>query len=229
MKILVVGSTGGSGRAAVEHLLAAGHEVTAFARRADRITSRSELLRVVVGDVLSPRDVEMAVKGQDAVIVTLGISENPFTVRIRGAAQTSLDVRSAGTRNVIAAMQKEGVRKLVVQSSYGVGDTRHRLGFVDRLFFKLVLAPQIRDTEVQEQMVRASGLDWVLVQPVHLTDAPDDSRAATSTNGETTLMKVSRNSVGRFLAEAAVSNAFVGKSVTLSGAAATEAPRTVPS
>jgi uncharacterized protein YbjT (DUF2867 family) len=45
MKVLVVGSTGGSGRRAVEQLLSAGHEVTAFARHADRVEVRSERLR----------------------------------------------------------------------------------------------------------------------------------------------------------------------------------------
>lgn len=216
MKVLVVGSTGGSGRAAVTQLLSAGHEVTAFTRRADRIETRSERLRVFVGDVMNPKDVERAVQGQDAVVVTLGISENPLRVRLRGTAHTPIDVRSAGTRNVISAMQKQGVRKLVVQSSYGVGETRHKLGFTDRLFFTLLLKPQIADTEKQEKEIRASGLDWVIAQPVHLTESADDEKPAISTEGETARMKISRNSVARFLADAAQSATYVGKSVALS-------------
>jgi nucleoside-diphosphate-sugar epimerase len=84
-----------------------------------------------------------------------------------------MDIRSAGTRNVIAAMHRHGVRKLAVQTSFGVGETRHKLPFAYRLFFKLVLKPQIADMEHQEQMVRASGLDRVIAQPVNLTDRPD--------------------------------------------------------
>ncbi|HVK78101.1 MAG TPA: NAD(P)H-binding protein, partial [Kofleriaceae bacterium] len=168
MKVLVIGSTGGSGRAAVAHLLTEGHEVTAFARRADPTLAPHARLSVVTGDALDPADVDRAVAGQDAVVVTLGITENPLRVRLRGPARTALDVRSAGTRNVIAAMRRHGVRKLVVQTSYGVGDTRDRLGLVNRLFFALLLKPQIADTEIQNQEVADSGLDWVLVQPVHL-------------------------------------------------------------
>lgn len=225
MKILVIGSTGGSGRAAVDHLLAAGHEVTAFSRRADRIETRSERLRFFHGDAMNPSDVIRAVRGQDAVIVTLGISENPLRVRLLDAARTPMDVRSVGTRNVISAMRKGSVRKLVVQTSYGVGETRHLLGFVDRLFFKLILKPQIADTEQQEQEVRDSGLDWVIVQPVHLTDSSHDEKPFISTEGQTAKMKVSRSSVGRFLADVAQGSTFVGKSVALSGAlAASGAP-----
>lgn len=219
MKVLVVGASGGSGRAATEALLAAGHEVTAFARHAERLPLRSERLRLVNGDAMSPSDVDAAVRGHDAVVVTLGISENPLRVRVLGPARTPLQVRSAGTRNVIAAMRRHGVRRLVVQTSYGVGSTRDRLGLVDRLFFELLLKPQIADTEVQDREVAESGLDWVIAQPVHLTDEARDEDPFVSASGLTGRMKVSRRSVGRFLARAVHEPALVGKSLALSGAA----------
>jgi uncharacterized protein YbjT (DUF2867 family) len=220
MKVLVLGSTGGSGMAAVQELLAAGHEVTAFSRRAESLAIRHPRLRLVNGDALNGRDVERAVTGQNAVVVTLGISENALRVRLFGPARTPRDVRSAGTANVIAAMHQHGVRKLVVQTSYGVGETRERLRWLDRMFFKLILAPQIADTEIQNCAVAESGLDWVNVQPVHLTDGKEDEMPFISVAGDTARLQVSRKSVGRFLAHAVDSPAFVGKTVALSGAAA---------
>jgi nucleoside-diphosphate-sugar epimerase len=219
IKVLVVGASGGSGRAATEALLAAGHEVTAFARHADGLRLASDRLKRVNGDAMNPADVEAAVRGQDAVVVTLGISENPVRVRFLGPAHTPLHVRSVGTRNVISAMRKHGLRRLVVQTSYGVGGTRDRLRFADRLFFQLLLKPQIADTEIQDREVSESGLDWVIAQPVHLTDCQKDEEPVLSTAGETARMKVSRKSVGRFLARAVVDPAFVRKSVALSGGA----------
>jgi putative NADH-flavin reductase len=197
--------------------LAAGHEVTAFSRRADGVALRSGHLKFVNGDATNPADVERAVQGQDAVVVTLGITENPLRVRFFGPARTPLDIRSAGTRNVISAMRKHGVRKLVVQTTYGVGETRDRLQFADRMFFKLILAPQIADTERQSDDVASSGLDWVIAQPVHLTDETKDDMPFVSTDGAIKERKVSRDSVGRFLASAVESASFVGKSVALSG------------
>jgi uncharacterized protein YbjT (DUF2867 family) len=180
----------------------------------------SDRLRSCQGDALDPVAVEQAVQGQDAVVVTLGISENALRVRLLGPARTPLDVRSAGTRHVIAAMRKHGVRRLVVQTTFGVGETRDRLDFVNKLFFKLLLKPQIADTEIQNEEVAASDLDWVLVQPVHLTDGAEDAPPFISTEGETRKMRLSRRSVGRFLADAVHSPAFVRKTVSLSGAAA---------
>jgi hypothetical protein len=134
------------------------------------------------------------------VIVTLGIRENPLRVRLLGPTRTPLAVRSAGTRNIIAAMKEHGVRKLVVQTSYGVGETRARLGLGEKLFVDWILKPQIADAEQQERDVLGSGLDWVIVQPVHLTDDADDGMPFVSMTGDTHKLKVSRSSVGRFLA-----------------------------
>ena len=134
-KILVVGATGGTGRATIDALVRQGHRVTAFSRHAESLEIDSDQVTLLNGDATKPEDVERAVAGHDAVIITLGITENPVRVRLFGAAKTPNDVRSVGTRNVIAAMRKHGVRRLVVQSSYGVGETRGSLRWVERLFF----------------------------------------------------------------------------------------------
>lgn len=218
MKIVVIGATGGSGKAAVQWLLEAGHEVTAFARRPEKLGITADRLRLVSGDALSAQDVERAVAGQDAVVVTLGITENPLRVRVFGPARTPLDVRSRGTEQVIAAMRRCGVDRLIVQTTYGVGETRARLRWMDRMFFALLLAPQIADTERQNSLVIESGLAWTLIQPVHLTDAADQALPFSSVSGETARMSLSRNSVGRFLAAAAASKDLIGHSVALSGA-----------
>ncbi|MET0386310.1 MAG: NAD(P)H-binding protein [Polyangiales bacterium] len=218
MNVIVFGATGGSGRAAVQHLLAMGHEVSAFTRRTDVVLPAGT--RLIQGDVMNAPAVEAAVAGHDAVIVTLGITENPLRVRFFGPAHTPLDVRSTGTRHIIAAMRVHGIRKLVVQTTYGVGDTRDKLGFADRLFFSLVLKPQILDSEVQNADVIASGLDWVLIQPVHLTDHAAAELPFSSTSGEIVKLQVSRNSVGRFIAQAVQRPELVGKSVSVSGPAA---------
>jgi hypothetical protein len=177
-------------------------------RDAQRNAAREALLR--------QRFIDVA-QGHDAVIVTLGISENPLRVRLFGPARTPMSVRSTGTRHIIAAMRKHGVRKLVVQTTYGVGDTRDRLTLADRLFFSLILKPQIADTELQNSDVARSGLDWVLVQPVHLTDGADDAMPFVSTAGEIGKLEVTRNSVGRLLARAVEDPELIGKSVAVSG------------
>ncbi|MFK8025078.1 MAG: NAD(P)-dependent oxidoreductase [Ilumatobacter sp.] len=216
-KVLVVGATGGSGRAAVTALVAAGHHVTAFSRSADRLAAEMNGVVAINGDAMDRDDVDHAVAGHDAVIVTLGITENPIRVQTLGPKRTPLDVRSTGTRNVIDAMNAHGLDRLVVQSSYGIGPTRQRLGFSDRLFFATLVKKQMADTEVQDRLVRSSGLDWTLVQPVHLNDDPDGPDAYWSTTGDVREMKISRTVVGRTLSRVVTDSTLSHATLSVSG------------
>ncbi|MFC4615108.1 NAD(P)-dependent oxidoreductase [Cellulomonas algicola] len=214
MKVLVVGATGGSGRAAVAELVRRGHEVTALSRHAAGLTGPH--VRGVDGDATDAATVDALVAEQDAVVVTLGISENPLRVRLRGPAGTPIDVRSRGTRNVVASMRRHGVRRIVVQSSYGVGTTRDRLPFSAKLFFALLIAPQIADEERTSAELRATELDWVEVQPVYLSDDDIPHPAFTTTNGDVKGMKVSRGQVGRVLADAVERDDLARRSIAVS-------------
>jgi len=162
MKILVIGSTGGTGRALVEQALAQGHHVTAFVRRPEKVTLRHERLEIVQGNVLDEKSVSAAVQGKDAVLSALGHKQ--------WFIKTS--ILSEGTRNIIAAMQKHGVKRFVCETALGVGDTRGKLG----LYYTLFVIPVIvffyfKDKERQERYIQESGLDWVIVRPGQLTNS----------------------------------------------------------
>jgi nucleoside-diphosphate-sugar epimerase len=201
MRVLIMGATGATGRAVTAELGRRGHHVTAFARRPETVDPQP-WLATHTGDATSAVDVDAAVAGHDAVVITLGIRENPLAVRLRGPRHTRADVRSVGTRHAIDAMRRHGVRRLVVQATYGQGETAGRLSPFWRLTFALVLRPQIRDTQVQEALVRASGLDWVLIHPVSLTDETDAPDAVVSLSGDVAGMRVPRVAVARVLADA---------------------------
>jgi putative NADH-flavin reductase len=162
MKLLVFGATGGTGREVVQQALAQGHEVTAYARNPARLGDITHPgLQVVRGDVLDAAAVEKAVLGHEAVLCAIGA----------GAGRTSL--REDGTRNIVRAMEKAGVRRLICQSSMGIGDSRANLGFLTKfLIVPVFLRHAFADHARQEVVVRESALDWTIVRPPHLTDGP---------------------------------------------------------
>lgn len=215
MRILVIGATGGSGRAVCDSLLERGHAVTALARSATAMAPRERLDRVD-GDAADVGLLERILPGHDAVVITLGISEPAWRVRLLGARATAGDIRSRGTDAVVRAARGAGVDRIVVQTSYGVGPTRPHLGIAERLVFALLLKPQMRDTERQEEVVRASGLEWTLVQPVYLTDVEDDTHV-TSTDGRTRRTRVSRRGVAAVHADLVESGAHRHDTVSVSG------------
>lgn len=218
MKVLVVGASAGTGWQVVQHLLQQGCEVTAFARSAAKLPDLSPRLHRFEGDAMRSQDLDLVMPGHDAVVVTLGIHESALRVRLLGPAGTPPDVRSTGTHLVIAAMKRHGLRRLVVQTSYGVGPTRERLPLMTRIIFALLLKPQIADTEEQERLVRESELDWVIVQPVNLTDAPKPGAALASTTGVRRSLTVSRQQVAAYMGEAIRGSSPIGCTVALSSA-----------
>lgn len=161
MRILVVGSTGGTGRELVSQALARGHEVTAFARRPEKLKISHERLRVVRGNVLDSSSVEDAVRDNDAVVSALGHKRWGYPTRIL----------SVGTTNIINAMKAHGVRRLVCETSLGLGDSWGKLGIYYTFFvIPFILPFYFWDKRRQEAVIRASATDWTIVRPGALTN-----------------------------------------------------------
>jgi putative NADH-flavin reductase len=188
MRIAVFGATGSVGRHVIEQALAQGHEVTAFTREGTKIGQRDPRLRVEEGDVTDTSAVSRAVAGQDAVVVVLGDGR-------RGR------IRYAGTKAVVEAMKQTGVRRLICQSTLGVGDSRANLNFLwKNVMFGLLLRAAYADHVRQEAVVRESGLDWTIVRPSAFTDGPRTGSYRHGFGPETkSALKISRADVADFL------------------------------
>jgi uncharacterized protein YbjT (DUF2867 family) len=217
MKVLVVGASRGTGAELVAELVERGHLVTAYARHAADVDDR---VRHVAADVLDRTSLDTAMVGQDAVAVTLGIPDNPFRVRLTRRASSPLDIRSRGTAGVIGAMHAHGVRRLVVQSTYGVGATYAHLPAALKMFLTVALRPQIDDHERQEQLVRESGLDWTIVRPTVLHGDSTESPAYVGTDDHAPTMRVSRRQVARVEADALERDELAGQVLTVTELAA---------
>jgi putative NADH-flavin reductase len=167
MKIVIFGSTGGTGKQLVKQGLELGYEVTAFARTPEKLDEfKSDNLKISCGDVFNFADVEKAVIGQDAVLSALG---NP-TLKVNNTT-------SEGTRNIVKAMQLNGVKRFVCETSLGVGDSREQSGFLfSKIIIPTLLKNAIADKEIQEQIIRESDLYWIIVRPGGLRNSPKASK-----------------------------------------------------
>lgn len=165
MDVLIVGATGQLGHCVTQAALDAGHRVTGLTRSADRLTIEHPSLTVQVGDPCNPADVDAAVAGCDAVIITIGSG--------RSRKNT---VRSDSTRHVIDAMHRHGVKRLICETTLGCQETWEQLNFYwKRIMFGALLRPIFLDHEKQERLTEASELDWTIVRPSAFTDVADES------------------------------------------------------
>jgi nucleoside-diphosphate-sugar epimerase len=175
MQIAVIGGAGRTGRLFGEHALTAGHTVRILARDSSKAGDLKDRFEIKQGDVRDAGVVKALIVGVDAVVCLLGASQTkPGTIM------------SEGTQIIVRSMNETGVRRLILVSSDGVGETRAGLPLTLRLgtFF---VREYMAEKEAQEKIVRASDLDWTIVRPGQLTGSPITGKVATSRAGRETL------------------------------------------
>jgi uncharacterized protein YbjT (DUF2867 family) len=192
MRVLVLGATGATGRHLVEQALAQGHHVTALVRNPAKLHRRSPNLTVVPGDVTDPLAVERAVRFQDAVLCALGSStplrHDPTLV--------------AGIANLVEAMERLQVKRLVYLSFLGVHDGRHQLSLLGRyLVAPLLLGKVATDHARKEAIIQQSSLEWVIVRPPRLTNGRRTGAYRSGEDIQATMMvpRVSRADLADFM------------------------------
>ncbi len=185
---------------------AAGYDVRTVSRSPGTPVAGVEHFSLDARDVAALRP---AVKGADAVIVTVG-----------APARAGETPRTDVTRGVVAAMNDEGVRRIVVQSSYGVGDSYQTMPFVVKhLVVPLILKQALADHGQQEALLAESGLDWTAIRPGGLTGekARGGVRLAAGDGSSGSLGRVARADVAAMLLLAVDDASTIGHTFTIVG------------
>jgi putative NADH-flavin reductase len=191
MRILIFGATGRTGRELVSQALQRNHDVSAFVRNPGKMTVVHARLRVVQGDVQRPESIRAAIPGHDAVLSALSV---------RSLSPTSL--LSDAAREIVGAMQEHGVRRIIWESSLSVGETRGQLGpLYNWLLIPLLLRHAFADKERQEAIIRATSLEWTIVQPAALTNGPRTGTYRVGACAGRFFPTVSRADVAHFMIE----------------------------
>jgi putative NADH-flavin reductase len=204
MKLVIFGASGKTGRELVKQGLAQGHEITAFVRDPGEFDISDDRLHVVKGDITSYNEVEEAAGGHDAVISALG----PHTLLTRVPALTQ------GIANIVRAMEKTGVRRIVYLSALGAGESNDD----QNAFFRGVIRPVLlgrdyADHEANEQAIRDSSLEWVIVRPVRLEDSPHTGNVIVDLHldGGLPFGRIGRADVADFMLKQLGDSEFLGK------------------
>jgi putative NADH-flavin reductase len=210
-KVLIIGASRGIGLETLKQALEAGHQVRAMARSANRIPVSHPRLEKVSGDALDSGAVAAALADIDVVIQALGVTSSPELLF------RPVRLFSDATRILVAAMEEKGVHRLICLTGFGAGDSRNKGGLLYDVAFHLFLGRVYDDKDVQEQTVRRSKLDWVIVRPVVLTNGrrtgtyrvlvdPRDWRCGI----------IARADVADFLVKQIDDDTFLGKTPVLS-------------
>ncbi len=203
MQITVLGGTGRTGKHVVEQALAAGHSVKVLARSPDKLAIQNPNLTVVKGTLDDTAAIEQAIAGSDAVISALGPSTNKPVLEISQAME-----------RVIAAMKKEGVRRIVITAGAGVRAPGDEPGLTDKAIvtlLKLLNGNVLKDMSAAVTDVQNSGLDWTVLRGPMLTDDPAKGEYRMGAVGKDIGTKLTRADFAAALLAAATDPQLIGQ------------------
>lgn len=208
--VLVAGGTGRTGQHVVAQLLERGDRVRVLTRSGERAADLfGDRVDVFIGDVRDAQTLRPAADGARFVISAVGSS-------VRQDPENSPEaVDYLGVLNLVEAAHDAGtVERFVLVSAMGAGDPLHPLNrFADNILLWKALG---------ENMVRGSGLDYTIVRPGGLTDAPGGAAVSTGGVGALALGPVPRADVARVCIAALTDPAASRRTVEVVGGDAGE-------
>jgi putative NADH-flavin reductase len=209
MKVLILGAGGKTGKLVVEKALASGHDVTVLIHTPQDDKKHEPVfpskVTVFHGDVRNPTKLDQAMQFQQAVIDTIG-GKKPFL---------NTDLETSAVKVVIDVMKRNEVKRLIVVSALGEGNSKAQTGFFyEHLLMPVFLRGIIPDKANMESEVEESGLDFIIVRPSILTDSEDTGKTHIAPPGELA-HKISRAGLAQFLADQLSSDQHLGQAVTL--------------
>lgn len=202
MNIVVFGATGGIGRLVVDDALAKGHKVTAFVRDGKKVVPRAGLT-VVEGSIDSECDMRQAIRGKDAVIWCVGIP-----LKRSYAKMESLE----GHRNLIAAMDAEGVKRLIdwgTPSVPFVQDKKSFITVVPGIMAGIALTQAKKEMVAVAELVEKSDLDWTIVRFMAPNDRPAAKDVKVGFGDRRMSMAIPRASIAQFMVDQLESGQYI--------------------
>jgi putative NADH-flavin reductase len=216
MNIAIFGASGATGRLLTQRCLAANYHVTALLRTPEKFSLRDRV-QVVQGSPFDLLTVHRTIEAADVVLSALGAN-----------SLKKEDVLERAIPQIVAAMQQTAsqpkpVRRIIVLGSAGALPTSldkqpaYRRWIVENLFYKTFLKWPRASQCAQYADLSQSHLDWTMVMPPMLTNAPGRGiyrvdEEALPRNGSS----ISREDVADFMMQQIDNPQWIGKGVYLS-------------
>jgi putative NADH-flavin reductase len=192
MKIAIFGATGKTGRELVEQALAARYQVVAYVRNPSKLNTKHENLTIVQGKLADQAIIERAVSAADAVISVLGP---------RGGSKGKPITQ--GMQNIIEAMKKQGVRRLIISSTLSAKDPNDLPDFKAKALVnlvKLTMHAAYEEIVSVADTVRKSDLDWTIVRLTTLNNNPKSGKVRVGYLGKGEVgLRISRADLAEFV------------------------------
>jgi len=172
MKVAIIGANGRSGSSCVRACLSVGMQVRAGVHTKRHPIDATDNLEIIACDGMDLSSVEHLIEGCDAVISLVG-----------HAKASPQWVQTETIQNVITAMKRQRIRRLISLTGTGVRFPGDSPSYIDRILntaIRVIDPSRIADGIRHAEIIRASGLDWTIIRVLKLTDVRPVSYSLTS-------------------------------------------------
>jgi putative NADH-flavin reductase len=169
-KLLILGSTGRTGKYLLEEALARGFEINILVRDIQKIAISSEYLRIFEGTPSNKENLGKALQGCTHVLSALNISRNsdfPWS-----GLKTPKDFLKKTIQNLIDLLKTNPLENVIVISAWGVAETRSDIPFWFRWMIDFSnIKYAYLGHEQQEKLLQNSDLNYTIIRPVGLINS----------------------------------------------------------
>jgi putative NADH-flavin reductase len=215
-KLLILGSTGRTGRYLLEEALTRGFEVNILVRDTQKITITSEKLRVFEGTPSNQEDLAKALQGCTYVLSALNISRNtdfPWS-----GLRTPKDFLEKTIQNLIDLSKTNPLKNVMVISAWGVAETKQDIPFWFRWMIDFSnIKYGYLGHEQQEKFLQNSDLNYTIIRPVGLTNFEKPKPIIiTKNNSPKPNLLISRKNVAGFMLDVLEEESLNRQVITIS-------------
>jgi uncharacterized protein YbjT (DUF2867 family) len=198
-KLLILGSTGRTGKYLLKEALLRGFEVNILVRDTKKVTVTSEKLNVFEGTPYQKEHLAKALQGCTHVLSALNISRNsdfPWA-----SLRTPKDLLAKVVQHLIDLSPTNPIENVMIISAWGVAETRNDIPFWFRWMIDYSnIKYGYLGHEQQEKLLINSDLNYTIIRPVGLTNFENQKPIIiTKNNTPKPNLLISRKNVAGFM------------------------------
>ncbi|WEM45817.1 SDR family oxidoreductase (plasmid) [Photobacterium sp. DA100] len=196
--VVLFGASRGLGFEVARYFRAMGAEVYAMVRKPERAATLEEMgVNVVLGDALERKSIKAFLDSSP---------ENAVAVSTMGSFQADTPVDYVGHRSVIDELEQRNLRRFIMVTSLGCGDSWSYLS--DKA--KAVFGNSVREKSLAESWLTTSGLDYTILRPGGLQDGEVTGQGKLYNEGEVHGL-ITRSEVARMIYQLICDDNAIGK------------------
>lgn len=193
MTITIFGATGKTGIKVIRKALENNYKVRAFVRTPSKLGDLQDKVSIIQGSINDLGAVKDAISGSDCVVSVLGHGKS-----------TPANMQTEAIKNIIAAMNNLGVKRLIALTGAGVYAQGDKPSFINNsmsFVLKLVAKSVFEDGVNYTNEIKKTDLNWTVLRAPVLLQGKQTNKAKLGMVGDNLRFFLSREDLAQKIIE----------------------------